>query len=71
MKRLDQSIEKLAAEMLASTMGEKDNLVWDEEKTEYVLKDKILTTRNICSTGVVLNQNEWTTVVAAAVLIMH
>ena len=63
--------EKLAAEMLASTMGEKDNLVWDEEKTEYVLKDKILTTRNICSTGVVLNQNEWTTVVAAAVLIMH
>lgn len=62
--------EKLAAEMLASTMGLQDKLVWDETKNEYVLEDKILTTKNICSTGVVLKSGEWTTVVAAAVLIV-
>lgn len=62
--------EKLAAEMLASTMGLIDKLVWDEGKNEYVLEDKILTTRNICSTAVVLNAGEWTTTVAAAVLIV-
>ncbi len=62
--------EKLAAEMLASTMGEADNLVWDKEKEEYVLGDKILTTRNICSTAVVLKAGEWTTTIAAAVLIV-
>lgn len=62
--------EKLAAEMLASTMGLVDNLVWDKEKEEYVLQDKILTTRNICSTAVVLNAGEWTTTISAAVLIV-
>ncbi|OWP56648.1 MAG: arginine decarboxylase, pyruvoyl-dependent [Thermoplasmatales archaeon B_DKE] len=62
--------EKLAAEMLASTMGLMDKLVWDDKKKEYVLEDKILTTRNICSTAVVLKSGEWTTTVAAAVLIV-
>ncbi len=62
--------EKLAAEMLASTLGEREDLAWDEEQSEYVLKDRILTTRNICSTAVVLKHDEWTTAVAAAVLIM-
>jgi len=62
--------EKLAAEMLASTMGQASELKWNPEREEYVLKDKILTTRNICSTAVVLNPGEWTTVIAAAVMIM-
>ncbi len=62
--------EKLAAEMLASTMGLIDKLTWDSRKEEYVLEDKILTTGNICSTGVVTEAGEWTTVVAAAVLIV-
>lgn len=62
--------EKLAAEMLASTMGLQDELNWDEKKKEYVLEDKILTTKNICSTAVVLKTGEWTTTVAAAVLIV-
>lgn len=43
---------------------------WDDNKKEYVLEDKILTTRNICSTAVVLKSGEWTTTVAAAVLIV-
>lgn len=62
--------EKLAAEMLASTVGEAENLVWDKDKEEYVMSDKILTTRNICSTAVVLNSGEWTTTISAAVLIV-
>ncbi|MCL4329515.1 MAG: arginine decarboxylase, pyruvoyl-dependent [Candidatus Thermoplasmatota archaeon] len=62
--------ERLAAEMLASTMGLIDKLVWDSFKDQYVLEDKILTTGNICSTGVVTEAGEWTTAVAAAVLIV-
>lgn len=62
--------EKLAAEMLASTVGEADKLDWDKGKEEYVLGDKILTTKNICSTAVVLKAGEWTTTIAAAVLIV-
>ena len=56
--------------MLASTMGEADNLTWDKNKEEYVLVDKILATKNICSTAVVLKACEWTTTIAAAVLIV-
>ena len=63
--------EKLAAEMLASTMGLQEELKWDEERNEYVLSDKILTTKNICATGVVLKAGEWTTTIAAAVLIVQ
>jgi arginine decarboxylase len=62
--------EKLAAEMLASTMGMQKDLAWDKEKEEYVLKDKILTTKNICSTAVVMKGGEWTTAISAAVLIV-
>ncbi|MCL4340998.1 MAG: arginine decarboxylase, pyruvoyl-dependent [Candidatus Thermoplasmatota archaeon] len=62
--------EKLAAEMLASTMGQTKDLTWDREREEYVLKDKILTTKNICSSAVVMKSGEWTTTIAAAVLIV-
>ncbi|MCL4344956.1 MAG: arginine decarboxylase, pyruvoyl-dependent [Candidatus Thermoplasmatota archaeon] len=63
--------EKLAAEMLASTMGEQDQLRWNPEREEYTLTDRILQTRNICSTAIVLKEEEWTTTVAAAVLILE
>ena len=56
--------------MLASTMGMQKDLTWDKEKEEYVLKDKILTTKNICSTAVVMKGGEWTTAISAAVLIV-
>jgi arginine decarboxylase len=62
--------EKLAAEMLASTMGLDDHLKWEEKKNEYVLDDKILTTKNIAATTVVLKPDEWATVVSAAVLVV-
>ena len=63
--------EKLAAEMLASTMGQADQLLWNKEKEEYVLQDRILATKNICSTAVVMRPGEWTTVISAAVLIVE
>lgn len=62
--------EKLAAEMLSSTVGKIDQLNWNEETEEYTLQDKILTTKNICSTAVVMKAGEWTTVISAAVLIV-
>ncbi|AGO61278.1 MULTISPECIES: pyruvoyl-dependent arginine decarboxylase [Ferroplasma] len=62
--------EKLAAEMLASTMGLDDHLKWEDKKNEYVLDDKILTTKNIAATTVVLKPDEWATVIAAAVLVV-
>lgn len=62
--------EKLAAEMLASTMGLVDKLAWDESKNEYVLEDRILATRHIASTAVVMKSGEWTTALSAAVFII-
>ena len=61
--------EDLAAEMLASTLGLQSHLVWDEEHDVWKLNDKILKTSNITSTAVVEKAGEWTTVVAAAVLV--
>ncbi len=61
--------EDLAAEMLASTMGLQHHLVWDEDKEVWRLDDRILMTSNITATAVVKNPGEWTTVVAAAVLV--
>ncbi len=61
--------EDLAAEMLASTLGLQSHLEWDEEKEVWKLNDKILMTSNVTSTAVVEKPGEWTTVVAAAVLV--
>ncbi len=61
--------EELAAEMLASTLGLQSHLEWDEEHQVWKLNDKILMTSNITSTAVVEKPGEWTTVVAAAVLV--
>ena len=61
--------EDLAAEMLASTLGLQSHLEWDEERGVWKLNDKILMTSNITATAVVEKAWEWTTVVAAAVLV--
>ncbi len=61
--------EDLAAEMLASTLGLQSHLEWDEEKGVWKLNDKILMTSNVTSTAIVEKSGEWTTVVAAAVLV--
>ncbi len=61
--------EDLAAEMLASTLGLQSHLEWDEEKQVWKLNDKILLTSNTTATAIVKSSGEWTTVVAAAVLV--
>ncbi len=61
--------EDLAAEMLASTLGLQSHLEWDEEKEVWRLNDKILLTSNVTATAIVEKPGEWTTVVAAAVLV--
>ncbi|MCI4434777.1 MAG: arginine decarboxylase, pyruvoyl-dependent [Thermoplasmata archaeon] len=61
--------EDLAAEMLASTMGIDHHLIWDENSQNWKLDDRILLTQNIASSATVERSGEWTTVIAAAVLI--
>ncbi|MGC8655665.1 MAG: pyruvoyl-dependent arginine decarboxylase [Thermoplasmata archaeon] len=62
--------ESLAAEMLASTMGLDSYLETDKETGKFKLNDAILMTNNITSSAVVKGVNEWTTVIAAAVMII-
>ncbi len=62
--------EELAAEMLASTMGLDSYLETDKETGKFKLNDAILMTNNITASAVVKGVNEWTTVIAAAVMII-
>ncbi|MGC8547094.1 MAG: pyruvoyl-dependent arginine decarboxylase [Thermoplasmata archaeon] len=62
--------ESLAAEMLASTMGLDSYLETDKETGKFKLNDAILMTNNITASAVVKGVNEWTTVIAAAVMII-
>jgi len=64
--------EDLAAAMLASTLGiELDqNLGWDEKKEIYRISDQIVKTTNITQSAIVKTDGTYTTVVAAAVLIL-
>lgn len=64
--------EDLAAAMLASTLGiELDqSLGWDEKKEIYRISDKIVKTTNITQSAIVRGDGRYTTVIAAAVLIL-
>jgi len=64
--------EDLAAAMLASTLGIEldENLGWDEKKEIYRISDKIVKTTNITQSAIVKPAGSYTTVVAAAVLIL-
>jgi arginine decarboxylase len=58
--------------MLASTLGIEldENLGWDEKKEIYRISDKIVRTTNVTQSAIVKGDGRYTTVVAAAVLIM-
>lgn len=60
--------EELAAEMLASTMGLNSYQV--DEGGKFKLNDAILLTTNMTASSTVKNFEEWTTVVAAAVMVV-
>ena len=64
--------EDLAAAMLASTLGIEldDNLGWDEKKEIYRISDKIVKTSNVTQSAIVKSDGKYTTVVAAAVLLL-
>lgn len=64
--------EDLAAAMLASTLGVKldESLGWDEKKEIYRISDKIVKTTNITQSAIVKGGGNFTTVVAAAVMIL-
>lgn len=64
--------EDLAAEMLASTLGVDfdPQANYDEKKEIFRMNGKIIETKNITASATVQNEEEWATVIAAAVFIL-
>ena len=64
--------EDIAAQMLASSLGIKFdiNKSWDEKRKQWKISDEIYKTRNITQSAVGDPKGHWTTVFAAAVLIL-
>lgn len=64
--------EDLAATMLATTLGVPfdPNQAWDERKQVYRASDHIFKTKHICQSAEGNKDGLWTTVIAAAVLIL-
>lgn len=65
--------EDLAAAMLASTLGVEfdEDGSWDEKRQIWRISNKIVVTRNITKSAVAKPSERWTTVVAAAVLLLE
>jgi len=64
--------ENLAAEMLATTLGIlfNPNLNYDEKKEVFRMDGKIVETKNITCSATVKEEDEWATVIAAAIFIL-
>ncbi|MFX0032581.1 MAG: pyruvoyl-dependent arginine decarboxylase [Candidatus Hodarchaeota archaeon] len=64
--------EDLAAEMLATTLGIPfdPEANYDEKREVFRMEGKIVETKNITSSATVRNENEWASVVAAAIFIL-
>ena len=69
--QMEEYVEDLAAEMLATTYGlEFDpDASWDEKRELWSIDNRIVKTKSIVQTGFV-KDDHWTTTVAAAVLIL-
>ena len=65
-------VEDLAASMLATTLGVDfdPDAAWDEKKEIYRISGKIVRTQSITQSTIGQRNGLWTTVVAAAVLIL-
>jgi arginine decarboxylase len=72
MKKSADFAEDLAATMLASTLGiEMDpNVAWDERKQAYKVGNKLFVSRSIAQSARGHKDGLWTTVVAAAVMLL-
>ncbi|MCI0504452.1 arginine decarboxylase, pyruvoyl-dependent [Candidatus Micrarchaeota archaeon] len=64
--------EDLAATMLASSLGVPfdSNTAWDEREQQFKMSGKFVKTMNITQSAVCDKEGNWTSVVAAAVLIL-
>lgn len=65
--------EDLAATMLATTLGidfDPDK-AWDERKQEYLASGHIFKSTNVCQSAECNKNGLWTTVIAAAVLVLE
>ena len=64
--------EDLAAEMLATVLGVEfdPDQSWDEKREQWKISGKIVRTRNITQTALGDKNKQWTTVVAAAILVV-
>ncbi len=64
--------EDIAAQMLASSLGIKFDIdkSWDENRQQWNISGQIYKTRNITQTAIGDKKKRWTTVFAAAVLIL-
>ncbi len=72
-KKAGEYAEDLAATMLATTLGIQfdPNLAWDEREQVYKSSGNIVKTTNICQSAEGNKDGLWTTVIAAAVLIVE
>ena len=71
-EQMEEYVEDLAAEMLATTYGLKfdPDASWDEKRELWKIDDRIVNTRSVIQTAKVSSDGMWTTRVAAAVLIL-
>ena len=70
--KMEEYVEDLAAEMLATTYGVKfdPDASWDEKRELWSIDNRIVKTRSEVQTSIVSDEALWTTTVAAAVLIL-
>jgi arginine decarboxylase len=71
-KKAGDYAEDIAAQMLASSLGIKFDLdkSWDEKRQQWKISGQIYKSMNITQTAVGDKDGRWTTVFAAAVLIL-
>ena len=69
---MEEYVEDLAAEMLATTYGVNfdPDASWDEKRELWSIDNRIVKTKSEVQTRVVNEEGHWTTTVAAAVLIL-
>ena len=70
--KMEEYVEDLAAEMLATTYGVKfdPDASWDEKRELWSIDNRIVKTKSEVQTSVVSDEGLWTTTIAAAVLIL-
>ena len=70
--KMEEYVEDLAAEMLATTYGVKfdPDASWDEKRELWSIDSRIVKTKSEVQTSIVSDEGLWTTTIAAAVLIL-